>query len=82
MVKTFTDPAERAQTPLVADEKTMLLRMLAFQRDTLRWKCSGLTSEQLAYQHAPSVLSLGGLLKHLAVGDLRTELAWRAAGGE
>lgn len=45
----------------------MLLRMLAFQRDTLRWKCSGLTSEQLAYQHAPSVLSLGGLLKHLAV---------------
>ncbi len=57
---------------MVADEKTMLLQMLAFQRDTLRWKCSGLTSKQLAYQHAPSALSLGGLLKHLAV----VESAW------
>lgn len=45
----------------------MLLAMLAFQRDTLRWKCAGLTPEQLAYQHAPSALSLGGLLKHVAV---------------
>jgi len=63
----ITDPDERAVTPLVADERDMLVRMLAFQRDTLRWKCSGLTSEQLAFQHRPSELSLGGLLKHLAV---------------
>jgi uncharacterized damage-inducible protein DinB len=61
------EPADRTHTPLVADEKTMLLRMLAFQRDTLRWKCSGLTPEQLAFRHAPSTMSLGGLLKHLAV---------------
>jgi uncharacterized damage-inducible protein DinB len=66
-VTTISDPADRAQTPLVGDEQTLLLRMLAFQRDTLRWKCSGLTPEQLAYQHEPSALSLGGLLKHLAV---------------
>ena len=71
MTTTF-NPADRAQTPLVADEKTMLLGMLAFQRDTLRWKCSGLTAEQLALEHAPSVLSLGGLLKHLAV----VEFSW------
>lgn len=50
----------------------MLLGMLAFQRDTLRWKCSGLTAEQLAVEHAPSTLSLGGLLKHLAV----VEFSW------
>lgn len=50
----------------------MLLGMLAFQRDTLRWRCSGLTAEQLAFEHAPSTLSLGGLLKHLAV----VELSW------
>lgn len=50
----------------------MLLQMLAFLRDTLRWKCSGLTSEQLTYRHAPSALSLGGLLKHLAV----VEASW------
>ncbi len=41
--------------------------MLVFQRDTLRWRCSGLTSSQLAYRHASSELLLGGLLKHLAV---------------
>lgn len=55
--------------------------MLAFQRDTLRWKCSGLTAEQLACSHAPSTLSLGGLLKHLAV----VEFSWvhvTFAGGE
>lgn len=59
----------------------MLLGMLAFQRDTLRWKCSGLTAEQLALEHAPSTLSLGGLLKHLAV----VEFSWvhmTFAGGE
>ncbi|QFG68624.1 DinB family protein [Ornithinimicrobium pratense] len=69
---TIFDPMDRAQTPLVADEKAMLLGMLAFQRDTLRWKCSGLTAEQLAFEHAPSELSLGGLLKHLAV----VEVSW------
>jgi len=71
-VTTIVGPADRAQTPLVADEKVMLLGILAFQRDTLRWKCSGLTASQLAYQHAPSALTLGGLLKHLAV----VEAAW------
>lgn len=69
---TIFDPTDRAQTPLVADEKTMLLGMLAFQRDTLRWKCSGLIAEQLAFEHVPSALSLGGLLKHLAV----VEFSW------
>jgi uncharacterized damage-inducible protein DinB len=48
-------------------EKETLLALLAFQRDTLRWKCTGLTAEQLAHRHAPSTLTLGGLLKHLAV---------------
>lgn len=64
---TIIDPSDRARTPLVAGEKETLLQLLAFQRDTMRWKCSGLSAEQLAYQHAPSELSLGGLLKHLAV---------------
>lgn len=77
---TITDPADRARTPLAAGEKETLLGLLAFQRDTMRWKCSGLSTEQLAYQHAPSTLTLGGLLKHLAV----VEAAWvnlRFAGG-
>ena len=41
--------------------------MLAYQRDTLRWKCAGLTQEQLAMTLAPSYLTLGGLMKHLAL---------------
>ncbi len=66
-MRTITDPADRTRTPLVADEKETLLALLAFQRDTLRWKCTGLTAEQLAHQHSPSTLTLGGLVKHLAV---------------
>jgi uncharacterized damage-inducible protein DinB len=71
-MRTITDPADRFDIPFTADEKQTLLGILAFQRDTLRWKCSGLSSELLAYRHAPSTLSLGGLLKHLAV----IEAAW------
>ncbi|WP_285101430.1 DinB family protein [Promicromonospora sp. MEB111] len=69
---TITDPADRFDIPFTADEKQTLLGILAFQRDTLRWKVSGLSSTLLAYRHAPSTLSLGGLLKHLAV----IEAAW------
>jgi uncharacterized damage-inducible protein DinB len=68
----ITDPSGRAQTPLTAGERETLLALLAFQRDTLRLKCSGLSAEQLAYQHRPSTLTLGGLVKHLAV----IEAAW------
>ncbi|MDO8144824.1 MULTISPECIES: DinB family protein [unclassified Isoptericola] len=64
---TITGSADRTRTPQVGDERETLLSMLAFQRDTIRWKCSGLSSEQLAQRHAPSALTLGGLLKHLAV---------------
>ena len=64
---TITDPSDRAQPPLAAGEAETLVALLASQRDTIRWKCSGLTAAQLAYPHAPIVLSLGGLLKHLAV---------------
>lgn len=64
---TATGQHDRSRVPRTADERDTLLALLAFQRDTLRLKCSDLTAEQLAYQHAPSNLTLGGLLKHLAV---------------
>lgn len=71
-MSTITDPDERTVTPMVASEVETVLQLLAFQRDTLRWKCSGLSAEQLALRHAPSDLSLGGLLKHLAL----VEASW------
>ena len=45
----------------------MLRGYLDFHRDTLRLKCAGLTQEQLAQTHPPSTLTLGGLMKHLAL---------------
>ena len=64
---TILRPDDRTDPPLQADEAGTLLGFLAFQRDTLRWKCAGLTAEQLATPLPPSVLTLGGLLMHLAV---------------
>ncbi|MGJ6979159.1 DinB family protein [Aestuariimicrobium soli] len=61
------DPSQRARTPYSADERTTLMQLLAFQRDTLRWKCSGLLPGQHRQQHPPSTLTLGGLLKHAAL---------------
>lgn len=57
----------RVDPPLRADELTTLRAFLDFHRDTLRWKTAGLTSEQLNAAHPPSSLTLGGLVKHLAL---------------
>ena len=59
------DEKTRIDPPLQADEAATLRAFLAFHRDTFRWKCSGLTQEQLAYAHAPSDMSLGGKYPHL-----------------
>lgn len=40
---------------------------LGYQRDTLRWKCSGLGHRQLAQSLPPSPMTLGGLMKHLTL---------------
>jgi hypothetical protein len=58
---------DRVDPPLQADEATTLRGFLDFQRDTFRWKCAGLTQEQLAQPLAPSDMTLGGMMKHLAV---------------
>ena len=38
----------RVEAPLHGSEVAVLRGSLTYQRDTLRWKCSGLTQEQLA----------------------------------
>src|SRR5947209_20018733 len=44
----------------------MLNAFLDWQRDTLEWKCSGLTPEQMVEAASPpSPLTLLGLLRHL-----------------
>ncbi len=61
------DEHGRVEPPSDADEAATLLGFLDYQRATLAWKCEGLSAAQLASTTAASSLSLGGLLKHLAL---------------
>ena len=61
----------RAPEP-VAAERADLLQSLARQRHFLRQTTRGLTDEQAARQTTASELSLGGLIKHVAL----TEQQW------
>ena len=58
---------DRTDPPIAADEAATLLGFLNYQRDTLRWKCSGLSAAQLGTSLPPTTMTLGGLLKHVAV---------------
>jgi hypothetical protein len=61
---------EPAQT---AGERAMLEGWLDYHRETLAWKCEGLTDEQLRTASVPpSELSLMGLVRHMA----EVERAW------
>jgi uncharacterized damage-inducible protein DinB len=51
----------------VADERTMLDQFLDYHRATLLIKTAGLNREQMNRRLPPSDLTLGGLLKHLAL---------------
>ncbi len=61
------DRDSRVDPPVQVDEVTTLRAFLDYHRDTFRWKCSGLTQAQLAQAHGPSDMTLGGMMKHLAV---------------
>jgi uncharacterized damage-inducible protein DinB len=57
----------RIDPETTGDELLMLSQYLDYQRETLLSKVDGLTSEQLAQTHAPSMLTLAGLLFHLSL---------------
>jgi uncharacterized damage-inducible protein DinB len=61
------DEQGRPEPPLEGDELTTLLGFLEFQRATLAWKCRGVDAAGLDLKVPPSVLTLGGLLKHMAL---------------
>ena len=60
---------ERTDPPLAADEASMLVAFLDYHRDTLRMKVDGLSADQLRQTLPPSTLTLGGLLKHVALNE-------------
>jgi uncharacterized damage-inducible protein DinB len=57
----------RIDPPETGTELDQLTRYLDYQRETLLLKAAGLDRAQLAQQHPPSTLTLGGLLNHLAL---------------
>ena len=58
---------DRRDPALIAGERASLQEWLDFHRATLQVKCSGLTAEQLkARPVPPSILSLLGLVRHMA----------------
>jgi uncharacterized damage-inducible protein DinB len=61
------DDHGRPEPPLEADEAMMLRAFLDYQRATLAWKCGGLDAEGLQATVGVSSMTLGGLLKHLAL---------------
>jgi len=62
-----TPPDTRAEVPTSGDERALLLAFLDFHRETLRWKCAGLSAAHLATAAAPpSDMSLLGIVRHVA----------------
>ena len=57
----------RPEPPVAGDETATLLGALDRQRFYLGWKCGGLDAAGLRARLAPSAITLGGLLKHLAL---------------
>ncbi|SEO32265.1 DinB family protein [Actinacidiphila rubida] len=64
---TELDEQGRPEPPATADEKDTLLGFLEFQRATFAWKCRGLDAKGLAATVAASSMTLGGMMKHLAL---------------
>jgi hypothetical protein len=56
----------RRDDPAAVGERAMLEGWLDYHRDTLLWKCQGLTADQLRRRSVPpSALSLLGLVRHM-----------------
>ena len=91
MTAEWTAPdVERSDFPMLASEREHLQNYLDWLRETLRWKCAGLTADQLRRRSVPpSSMSLLGLVRHLAdveriwflvrVGGQPDEPYWKTA---
>ncbi len=64
---TDLDEQGRPEPPLAGDETATLLGFLEYQRATFAWKCAGLDAAGLAATVGVSTMTLGGMLKHLAL---------------
>jgi hypothetical protein len=66
---------QRTDPPPIGEERELLDAWLDYHRETLLWKCGGLTDEQLKTPSCPpSNLTLLGLVRHMA----EVERGWLA----
>jgi uncharacterized damage-inducible protein DinB len=61
------DEHGRPEPPLAGDEADTLIGFLEYQRATFAWKTAGLDAAGLSTTVAASSMTLGGMLKHLAL---------------
>ncbi|WP_423920577.1 DinB family protein [Frigoribacterium sp. 2-23] len=61
------DAVGRVEAPPAAGEVEMLLGFVNFHRQTFEWKCRGLDAEGLRATVGASEMTLGGMMKHLAL---------------
>ncbi|HZU12471.1 MAG TPA: DinB family protein [Chloroflexota bacterium] len=64
---TDIDEQGRPEPPLTGDETSTLLGFLDFQRATFAWKVGGLDAAGLGATVGASTMTLGGMMKHLAL---------------
>jgi uncharacterized damage-inducible protein DinB len=64
---TVIDEQGRPEPPVAAGELETLLGFLDYQRATFAWKCQDLDADGLGVRVAASTMTLGGMLKHLAL---------------
>ncbi|MQM27750.1 DinB family protein [Glycomyces albidus] len=69
---TIIDAQGRPEPPVDGDETATLLGFLDFHRATLAWKVRGLDAGGLQKTVGASAMTLGGMLKHLAL----VEVSW------
>lgn len=63
------DDQGRPEPPLAGDETATLVGFLEYQRATFRWKTDGLDAEGFRRTVGGSSMTLGGMMKHLAVAE-------------
>jgi Protein of unknown function (DUF664) len=59
------------EPPMMGSEVDLLLFALERSRAQFAWKCGGLDAAGLSKPHPPSAMTLGGLVKHLALVEDR-----------
>jgi hypothetical protein len=76
---TYDEHRLGAEPPLAGDEVEAIIGSLDRMRGYLLWKCAGLDAAGVRATLGPSAITLGGLLKHLAVAEATT-FAWKLHG--